>query len=74
VSQDLSGKMLGVVGLDNIGGKVARIAPAFGTKIIAWNQNMTPEIAEAAEARLVSRNELFRQADVVTIELHSISN
>ena len=69
VGQDLSGKTLGVVGLGNIGGQVARIGLAFGMKIIAWSQNMTPEIAEAAGARLVSKNELFRQADIVTIHL-----
>src|SRR5271154_4207125 len=69
VGQDLSGKILGVVGLGNIGGQVARIGLAFGMKIIAWSQNMTPEIAEAAGARLVSKDELFRQADVVTIHL-----
>src|SRR5712664_3259256 len=69
VGQDLSGKILGVVGLGNIGGQVARIGLAFGMKIIAWSQNMTPEIAEAAGAKLVSKDELFRQADVVTIHL-----
>jgi phosphoglycerate dehydrogenase-like enzyme len=69
VGQDLSGKILGVVGLGNIGGQVARIGLAFGMNIIAWSQNMTPGIAEAAGARLVSKDELFRQADVVTIHL-----
>jgi phosphoglycerate dehydrogenase-like enzyme len=69
VGQDLSGTILGVVGLGNIGGHVARIGLAFGMKIIAWSQNMTPEIAEAAGARLVSKDELFRQADIVTIHL-----
>jgi phosphoglycerate dehydrogenase-like enzyme len=69
VGQDLSGKILGVVGLGNIGGQVARIGLAFGMKIIAWSQNMTPEIAEAAGARSVSKDELFRQADIVTIHL-----
>ena len=69
VGQDLSGKILGVVGLGNVGGQVARIGLAFGMKIIAWSQNMTPEIAEAAGARLVSKDELFRQADIVTIHL-----
>ena len=69
VGQDLSGNILGVVGLGNIGGQVARIGLAFGMKIIAWSQNMTPEIAEAAGARLVSKDELFRQADIVTIHL-----
>ena len=67
--QDLTGNILGVVGLGNIGGQVARIGLAFGMKIIAWSQNMTPEIAEAAGARLVSKDELFRQADIVTIHL-----
>jgi phosphoglycerate dehydrogenase-like enzyme len=69
VGQDLSGKILGVVGLGNIGGQVARIGLAFDMKIIAWSQNMTPEIAEAAGARLVSKDDLFRQADIVTIHL-----
>jgi len=69
VGQDLSGKILGVMGLGNIGGQVARIGLAFGMKIIAWSQNMTPEIAEAAGGRLVRKDELFRQADIVTIHL-----
>jgi phosphoglycerate dehydrogenase-like enzyme len=69
VGQDLSGNILGVVGLGNIGGQVARIGLAFGMNIIAWSQNMTPETAEAAGARLVSRHEPFRQADIVTIHL-----
>jgi len=69
VGQDLEGTTLGVVGLGNVGGQVARIGLAFGMKIIAWSQNMTPEIAEAAGARLVSKDELFRQADIVTIHL-----
>jgi len=69
VGQDLSGKILGIVGLGNIGVQVARIALAFGMKIIAWSQNMTPEIAEAAGAKLVSKDELFSQADIVTIHL-----
>ena len=69
VGQDLSDKILGVVGLGNIGGQVARIGLAFGMKIIAWSENLTPETAEAAGARLVSKDELFRQADIVTIHL-----
>jgi phosphoglycerate dehydrogenase-like enzyme len=69
VGQDLSGNILGVVGLGNIGGQVARIGIAFGMKIFAWSQNLTPEIAEAAGAELVSKDELFRGADIVTIHL-----
>src|SRR5271156_4981173 len=69
VGQDLSGNILGIVGLGNIGGQVARIGLAFGMKIIAWSQNMTPEIAASAGATMVPKSELFRQADIVTIHL-----
>jgi hypothetical protein len=47
------------VGLGNIGGQVARIGLAFGMKIIAWSENMTPEIAEAAGAAVAAPRELL---------------
>jgi len=69
VGQELEGKVLGVVGLGRIGAEVARIGLAFRMKIIAWSQNMTPEIAGAAGATMVPKSELFRQADIVTVHL-----
>lgn len=69
IGRELNGRVLGVAGLGNIGGQVARIGLAFGMKVIAWSQNMTPQVAEAAGATLVTKEELFRQADVVTIHL-----
>ena len=69
VGRELEGRVLGVLGLGNVGGQVARIGQAFGMTIIAWSQNMTPAIAEAAGATLVTKDELFRQADVVTVHL-----
>jgi phosphoglycerate dehydrogenase-like enzyme len=66
---ELDGKMLGIVGLGRVGGQVARIGAAFGMKILAWSQNMTREKAEAAGATLVTKAELFTQADIVTIHL-----
>ena len=38
-------------------------------KLIAWSQNMTPEAAKAAGAILVSKDQLFERADVLTIHL-----
>jgi phosphoglycerate dehydrogenase-like enzyme len=38
-------------------------------KTIAWSQNLTSERAQACGARLVSNEELFRNADIVTIHL-----
>jgi phosphoglycerate dehydrogenase-like enzyme len=69
IGRELDGKVLGVLGLGNIGGPVARIGLAFGMKVIAWSQNLTLEVAEAAGATFVTKDELFRQADVVTIHL-----
>jgi phosphoglycerate dehydrogenase-like enzyme len=69
IGHELDGRVLGVLGLGNVGGQVARIGRAFGMKLIAWSQNLTAEAAAAAGAERVSKDELFRQADVVTIHL-----
>jgi phosphoglycerate dehydrogenase-like enzyme len=69
VGTELRGKTLGVLGLGRVGSEVARIGRAFGTDLIAWSQNMTPEAAQASGAVLVSKNELFAQADILTIHL-----
>jgi phosphoglycerate dehydrogenase-like enzyme len=37
--------------------------------LIAWSQNLTPETAQAAGAILVSKDELFERADILTIHL-----
>jgi phosphoglycerate dehydrogenase-like enzyme len=69
VGTDLRGKTLGVLGLGRIGSQVARIGSAFGMHLIAWSQNLTSEAAEAAGATLASKDQLFEQADVLTIHL-----
>ena len=63
------GKTLGILGLGKLGSRVAAIGQAFGLNLIAWSQNLTAERAEAAGARLVSKDELFAEADVLTIHL-----
>ena len=62
-------KTLGVLGLGNIGSEVARIGLAFGMNVIAWSQNLTKEKAQSCEARLVSKEELFYSADILTIHV-----
>jgi len=69
VGTDLRGKTLAVLGLGNVGSQVARIGSAFGMKLIAWSQNMTPESATGAGAILVSKDQLFERADILTIHL-----
>jgi phosphoglycerate dehydrogenase-like enzyme len=69
VGGDLERRMLGIVGLGRIGSAGARIARAFGMDVIAWSPNLTAEKAEAAGARLVAKDELFAQADIVTVHM-----
>jgi phosphoglycerate dehydrogenase-like enzyme len=69
IGNDLKGATLGVLGLGNIGGEVARIGQAFGMRVIAWSENLTAEKAAAVGAEHVQKNELFRQSDVLTIHL-----
>jgi phosphoglycerate dehydrogenase-like enzyme len=69
VGADLRGKTLGVLGLGRIGSEVARIGRSFGMNLIAWSQNMSPQAAEAVGATLVSKSQLFEQADFLTIHV-----
>ena len=66
---DLKGKTLGIVGLGNIGGAIARVAQAFEMTVIAWSENLTDEKAKAAGAKRVDKETLFRTADIVTVHL-----
>jgi phosphoglycerate dehydrogenase-like enzyme len=69
VGDDMAGRTLGVLGLGNVGGAVAQIGNAFGMNVIAWSQNLTTERAAEVGATLVSRDELFQEADVVSVHL-----
>jgi phosphoglycerate dehydrogenase-like enzyme len=69
VGDDMAGRTLGLLGLGNVGGAVAKIGAAFGTKAIAWSQNLTNERAAEVGAIRVSKEELFQEADVLSIHL-----
>ena len=63
------GRTVGVVGLGMGGPRAAWGGGGGGMKTIAWSQNLTPEKAQAGGAELVTKEDLFRSADVVTIHL-----
>src|SRR5215475_1841611 len=69
IGMDLEGLTLGVLGLGKLGTRTAKIAKAFGMKVIAWSQNLTPEKCKEAGVDYVSKEELFRQADFITIHV-----
>ncbi|MCO7611638.1 D-2-hydroxyacid dehydrogenase family protein [Pseudomonas chlororaphis] len=66
---DLHGKTLGLLGLGNIGQRMAQFGQVFGMRVIAWSQNLSAERAAAAGVTLVSKQALFEQADVLSVHL-----
>jgi phosphoglycerate dehydrogenase-like enzyme len=70
VGADLHGRTLGVIGLGNIGSRVARVGSAFGMRVLAWSENLTADRARAAGVELArSKPELLEQSDFVSIHL-----
>lgn len=66
---DLHGKTLAILGLGSIGKRVAQFGQVFGMRVIAWSENLTPERAAEAGVTHVSKQELFEQADVLSVHL-----
>jgi phosphoglycerate dehydrogenase-like enzyme len=65
----LHGKTLGIVGLGRVGAGVARVAQAFGMKVIAWSQNLTGDKASEHGVTLATKEELFRTSDIVSVHV-----
>lgn len=62
---ELAGKTMGLVGLGDIGSQVAKIALAFGMKVVAYRKN--PAQTDNDDIEMVSLEELFRSSDVVSL-------
>ncbi|RJS86325.1 3-phosphoglycerate dehydrogenase [Candidatus Bathyarchaeota archaeon] len=66
----LKGKKLGLIGLGNIGLRVARIAKAMGMKILVTKRvPPSPELLKSLEAEFLPLDELLRQSDIVSIHV-----
>ena len=62
---ELAGKTFGIVGLGNIGQKVARIALNFGMRVIAFTSKRAEELPEGVEK--ANLEELLIQSDVLSL-------
>ena len=69
VGADLFGHTLGVIGLGNLGQRVAKVAQAFGMNVVVWSQNLTAERCKEHGVAYATKADLFQQSDFITIHL-----
>lgn len=62
----LNGKTLGIIGYGSIGQAVAKIAQAFGMKVL-YNRRRHDPSTDTDTCRFASLDELFAQADVISL-------
>jgi D-3-phosphoglycerate dehydrogenase / 2-oxoglutarate reductase len=64
---ELYNKTLGVVGIGNIGGQVAKRMQAFSMNVIAFDPFLSEDKAVAMGVEKVELQELFRRSDFITL-------
>ena len=69
IGTDLKGKTIGIIGLGRIGSRIAKYAQAFEMRMLAWSPNLTKEKAIEVGAIPVSKDELFKESDFITIHM-----
>ena len=68
-SRELKGKTMGLLGFGLIAKKVSLLANVFNAKIIAHDPFIGQNIGDEFNTELVSTNELFEFADIISIHL-----
>ena len=63
--REIGGKTVGIIGMGNIGQRVAKLANAFGCKVLAWNRS--PKQIEGVT--FVDKETLLKESDIVTLHI-----
>ena len=74
MGSDLQGKMLGVIGGGNIGRHMIRYAKAFGMNVIVSDAHPDPDLAHKMGFMYVSKDDLCKQSDIITLHLPLVSS
>lgn len=64
---ELGGKVLGIVGMGNIGGEVAKRAHGFGMKIIAYDVYPRQDFIDNYGVTYLSLDEIFAESDFISL-------
>ena len=67
LGRELNGKTMGIVGLGHVGRHLAKIANAFGMRVLAWSRRADDGSAAAAGAEVCGLDELLRGSDIVSV-------
>ena len=66
---ELKGKILGLIGLGNIGSEVARIGKAFGMEVMAWGENLNLNNCKELGVLPSSKEDLIANSDFISIHV-----
>ena len=66
---ELSGKVLGIIGVGNIGAKVAQLAAAFGMSVLGYDPLLPQEVIHQRGAEAMSLQELYARSDMISLHL-----
>lgn len=69
MGEEVYGRTLAVLGLGRIGSEVAVRLQAFGMKVIGFDPMVTKEQAEAKNIELLSLEQIWPQADYITVHV-----
>jgi D-3-phosphoglycerate dehydrogenase len=66
---ELRGKTLGIVGLGRVGVEVARLAKAFGMKVLAYDPFVSQQLARDLEIELIGLDPLYAASDYISLHV-----
>jgi len=66
---ELKNKILGIIGLGNVGSEVARRAQGFAMRLIGYDPFVSPDYARNLGVELVSLEQLLKDSDFITLHL-----
>ena len=70
LGRDLLGKTLGVIGMGNLGARVARVGLAFGMRVSGWSRSLTPErCTEIGIRHAGTLDHLLADSDIVSLHV-----
>ena len=67
--RELMGKTIGIIGLGNVGHRVARFARAFDMEVLACDPYIADEVFDLHQAQKCELDQIVTQSDVITLHV-----